>query len=398
LADRTTIVPNQMNLTTEIPINPAGLRDAPVDVFLDDRDHRYRRYYKAFLESQLGIRSYYYMPRYQRDSQERVDWAAFQLRDQYSLTYHRIALLLQFRGESSARMAVNRYRARNLGVERGYAYQLGTGVRRRSLITIDTRTFGVELEFKELDFFEAARVVERATGRHCHSTDYHGRTCLTCRQRVGYAEWKVEHDGSVCRMDASGNKTGGEAIAPVGCGDRHIDEISRVMVALRSAGAVVDRDAGMHMHMSVKDLSREQLAQFVLFFQAQQAFLWGLVAPSRRGNGYCDELSLTEANNIAAQFRAGRDAYGPRGALNISPYPRLGTFEIRMHQGTLNARKMKAWVLLQLAYAQSVKEDKHQSYQADLTVLGSLTRDGFLDQQVGSYLFARHAHFSQTQA
>ena len=395
--------PYSQTVITDIA-DPTEVRNAQNHEFLAHEDWVNRRYSAAFLwyqvpESQrrlVNAERLLFMPRYGRDSQIQVDYAAFRLRDGHSLSYERIGRLVGFRGESSARMAVNRYRERCLGVQRGYAYQLGTGGRRRRRqpVNVATRTFGVEIEFKDLDFYYAAEVVQTVTGRHCHSTDYHGRYCLTCRQRVGYAEWKVEHDGSVCRTDEDGDKIGGEAIAPVGSGESHLDEIGRVMVALRTAGATVDSDAGMHVHMNMKDLDRAHLAEFVLMFQAQQSFLWGLLAPSRRSSGYCEHLSLSEAQQMAEQFRQRGNAYGPRGALNVSPYPRLGTFEIRMHQGTLNARKMRAWVSLLLAYAQAVKEDKFASFQPNLSVLGQLTADGYLQQAQASYLFARHGHFS----
>ena len=374
--------------------------------FVTERDYRYRRY-KTALAMQIVPNpepsgphamdiAQYFFPKVGIHRQDITDWSAEKLRTDWNLSYARIGELLGFSGESGARMAVNRYRARTYGVANGYSYQLGTGTVVRT--NISTRRFGVEIEFKALEFYEAARIIQMVTGRHCHSTSYHGRTCDTCHQRVDYTEWKVERDSSVCHQeeDEDGNEytAGGEAISPVGYGDSHLEQIGKVMKALRTGGARVNTQAGLHVHINMKDMGKEGLANFVTTWAQQEDFLFGLCAPSRRNNHYCEPISMTDAQNIATQFRASGRAYGNRGALNITSYPKLGTFEIRMHQGTLNPEKMRAWVKLLLAFAQVVKENQFSDLVPDLSVLGALTAKGFLDQEIGSYLFARHGHLA----
>ena len=376
--------------------------------FLRTNDWNNRRYQAVFLVTtrnryiggEMRPAGQFYIPSVAHgDSQSEIDWASHSLRIHYHLTYAQIARIIGFSGESGARMAVNRYRNRNLQAighsPRGYSYQLGSGQSGQRTVTIDTRTFGIEIEFRYLDFLDAAQVVESATGRHCHSTEYHGRSCMTCGSRVSYSEWKVEKDSTVCSSEWDEDRQatrykGGEAIAPIGKGDAHLDEISAVMRALKSAGASVDTNAGMHVHLNMKDMGKEGLAEYVLMWAGLEPFIFGLVSPSRRNNRFCEPMSITDAQNIANQFRSRGSAYGNRGALNITCYPKLGTFEIRMHQGTLNPRKMKAWVKLHLGLVQAVKERRHLNLNANLSVLGELSSRGYLDQQVGSYLFARH--------
>lgn len=373
--------------------------------FVTERDYRYRRYNTALLlqvvpnPEPLGPHgmdiAQYFFPKVGIHRQDLTDWSAEKLRTDWNLSYARISELLGFSGESGARMAVNRYRARTFGVMQGYSYQIGSGIAPKT--NMKTRRFGVEIEFVDLDFYEAARIVQMVTGRHCHTTSYHGRTCDTCRQRLDYSEWKIERDSTVTRTDTDddGNDftSGGEAISPVGFGEDHLAVIGKVMQGLRAGGAKVNTQAGLHVHLNMKDMGREGLANFVLTWAQQEDFMYGLCAPSRRGNHYCEPISITEAENIATQFRQSGRAYGNRGALNITSYPKLGTFEIRMHQGTLNPKKMTAWVKLLMALVQVVKQNEFSDLTGDLSVLGKLTTKGFLDQEIGSYLFARHGHF-----
>jgi len=367
--------------------------------FVTPEDERRKSYKFAFLQQVVGSETQYFLPKVGIHKQQYTDWSAYQLRHNYHCTFAHIARLLAYKSESGARMAYNRYIARvvNQGTGGGYSYILGTGSRTPAM-GIAARTFGVEIEFKGLELNYASRLIERATGSHCHITGYHGRTCDVCGQRLGYAEWKLERDSTVSESqeDEDGNPitVGGEAVSPVGKGDAHLEEIGKVMETLKRNGAIVNRQAGLHVHINMKDMGRVGLANFVLTWQQSEDFLYGLCAPSRRTNHYCEPMSLTEAQNIANQFRTTGRAYGNRGALNITSYPKLGTFEIRMHQGTLNPKKMKSWVKLLMAYTQAVKEGKHSDLTGDLSVLGKLTSYGFLDQEIGSYLFARHGHLA----
>lgn len=384
------------------PIQPSpnDLQSPPDDpnLYRQPSDYSYRRYWRAY--ALVNGATQYAIPKMGVDSQAQVDWACAILRRDYHMTFARIADMVHYRNESGARMAVNRYFDRTLATQRGYAYQLGTGSRRNTTpVTLLTRKFGVEIEFRDLEQHLAAEAIQSVTNEHCHITEYHGRRCTTCRDIVGYDKWKIERDSTVTRSEWDSDEDtnllyGGEAVAPIGSGQAHLDQIGKVMRALRAAGATVDRQAGMHVHLNMKDMGKEGLAQLVLHWQQIEDFMFGLCAPSRRNNSYCQPMSLSEAQQIAQQFRTRGTAYGNRGALNVTCYPKLGTFEFRLHQGTLNARKMDSWVKLLLGITQSVKERKHQLYQPNLSLLGSLTADGFLEQQAGSYLFARHAQLN----
>ena len=336
-----------------------------------------------------------FFPRVNRDRQSEIDYTVFQLRDRENKSFNKIANLVGYSSESGARMSFNRYRARELSVATGgYSYQLGGGTRVSSSLDIMTRWFGVEIEFVTLPYHLAAGVVESVTGRHCHQMAYHSRRCDTCNQRVGYEEWKVETDSSVTDYNGS-VRLGGEAIAPKKRGLAHFEEIGNVQKALAAAGAKIDQRCGMHVHISMQDMSRQELARFVLMWQKQQQFLYGLVAPSRKNHHYCSDISLSSATQIAQQFEATGNSYGDRGSsLNVTSYPKIGTFEIRLHQGSLNSRKMRAWVLLMLGFAQAVKVGIDTDLTPDLSVLGKLVSANVLDQQVGSYLFSRHEHFA----
>jgi hypothetical protein len=111
------------------------------------------------------------------------------------------------------------------------------------------RTFGVEIEYVNMDRRVVANKVAEALGvQHIHVLPYHGTICETCQSRVlGYTEWKVERDGSV--------SSGGEVISPILQGEDGFVQIKKVMKAIKEAGGSVSTSCGLHVHLGVRDMT-----------------------------------------------------------------------------------------------------------------------------------------------
>lgn len=316
------------------------------------------------------------MPRQTYETRQR-DAQAWILR-QNRLGWAEIATRLGLNGESVARAAANRY-ARRMGVAAapnprraaaGRAAALArfngppapqpapTGPR---IVPLGDRTFGVEIEYRVARKGEAAQAIATALGvAHIHCFGYHGNVCETCGTQVPdaerFANWKIERDGSVTVGHGGPAERGGEAVSPIlTLNGNGLEQIRKVLGALRAVGATVDRQCGLHMHIGVGDFTNAGRAAIVERFFVTQPTVNRFVAPQRLRNYYCKPLTADYATRVArALWMGDRAATGDKMfALNVLPYwtPKQ-TFEVRLHQGTLAYAKVKNWVGLMLALFQ----------------------------------------------
>ena len=86
-------------------------------------------------------------------------------------------------------------------------------------------------------------------------------------------------------------------------------------------------------------------------------FLHGLIPGSRRTNHFCAPLTgQTYSQILAASDRSQLGLVDRYHSLNVAAYGRHGSLEIRLHQHSLNAGKIRAWATLQLLLASAVKQ------------------------------------------
>lgn len=314
-----------------------------------------------------------------------IDEACYNSRVNQFWTWERIAMYHGLGGPSSARTAAARHASRN-----GLAGAAGFVPVRRTR----ERTFGVEIEFISLDRQVACGAIAQALGiPHVHLTDYHGRTCQTCGRTVsGFREWKIERDGSV-----SDGRYGGEVVTPILKGTDGLASIQKVMHGLRQAGAEVDQKCGLHVHLSVQHMTDGQRADLVRSWYEHHDTFDRFVAKSRtiigRGRPYefCERADESEWEAAAENMeRSGNFGYCNKyRSLNLAPFPKYGTVEIRLHQGTLNSRKVNNWVRLLHGFFDSIEAGIQLELSPGLAMLGSLADAQKISQETAAYLMAR---------
>jgi hypothetical protein len=336
------------------------------------------------------------MPRRTPQTQH-ADQQAYELR-QYGGTWAQIADRLNMTGESVARAAANRH-ARRIGIVRGVDPNRAAAGRfaaqrrhnrattpivegRATLIEniilpLNQRTFGVEIEFTGKYKFQAARDIALAlheTGvmvpqymgvPHIHTMGYHGERCEVCGENVyeKYRQWRIERDASVTQYRGQ-QEFGGEVVGPILTTER-FDELATVLKALRLPteyqgemyAGKVNTNCGLHIHVGVKDLAPAQRAKIVRHWYNATTVVHTFVAQSRIGNHFCAQMQQREVDQVATllelnvgharTFETHTNKYR---SLNVLPFPKIGTFEFRLHQGTLNATKVRNWVTLLLAF------------------------------------------------
>ena len=309
---------------------------------------------------------------------------------------------LGLNGESTARAMAARY-ARRRGLppltqpnpRRTAAARVAVAQRfgRQIQPTLATRTFGVEIEYVDQRREVIAQAIAQALGvPHIHVFGYHGDTCQTCGVVIPkaekYAQWKVERDGTV--------PTGGEVVSPILQGAEGFAQIVKVTKAMRDAGAKTRRNCGLHVHIGLRDTTIYERANLLENFYKVYPVLRRLVSKGRWTNSYCRFVPPWMLQQYLTQMRDHN--IDPDGnhtdALNIQNFKKIGTYEFRLHQGTLNAKKIEAWVKFLLAFI----ENNAQTVGA--TNLGELI-DGVaqpiankvnpLNERLAAYLKGREA-------
>ena len=129
--------------------------------------------------------------------------------------------------------------------------------------------------------------------------------------------------------------------------------VPRTLEICRYLGARVNRSCGHHIHVSYPE-ARDRPTTIRSLYNLMHRFepvIYGLVAPSRRENGYARALEnrarLLHGCRSMTSFRRALNGWNRQSGLNLThlfePEPRI---EFRYHQGTLDANKARHWMRL----------------------------------------------------
>lgn len=241
------------------------------------------------------------------------------------------------------------------------------------------RRFGLEIEFVG----DPIRLEQemRARGLECERQGYNHRTMKI---------WKIVPDATV--------RNGAELVSPPLRGEEGRRQVELASEALIAAGCKVDKRCGLHVHHEVTRLKVEDLRRFVTGWFNSRDAIDKLVAPSRRAgqNHYCRELSSYDvefATRLSSMRRP--DArislrhFDRYRSLNLASYPKYGTVEVRQHQGTIEAKKILAWVAFGQAFIAAAIAGRTLDEQNTPTLLDELRLHGSLSEETTTYLKRR---------
>lgn len=211
--------------------------------------------------------------------------------------------------------------------------------------------------------------------------------------------WKFTTDGSV---DGIGTGEGGlECVSPILQGERGLADLKTVLRGIRAAGGRVNRSCGLHVHHDANDMSGAQLAWLLELYVENQQVIDSVLAPSRRSsntNRWCqpwtgaDKVSMLAAAKTGEKRRMGDGYFNRYRTINITSYAKYGTIEFRQHQGSLNAKKITAWVKFGQAMMESAiaaSEESVPRFASISEMTDFLTRKGGLPGEVAEYLCDR---------
>lgn len=153
---------------------------------------------------------------------------------------------------------------------------------------------------------------------------------------------------------------------------------------LRDLGCWASRYDGTHMHFGWQDINAElkpkAVSAWTAFWAVYRPAMQRLVPGSRRANYNClpsrhlgrnyqwQDLVAAFNSPNAQMYRLGDYVY-----TMVNPYTEHNTTEVRLHHGTLNATRMRGWMLLMqgiLGYTTAMAtagnlEDLEQTYRSN---------------------------------
>lgn len=201
-----------------------------------------------------------------------------------------------------------------------------------------TFTFGVEIETcdcRPYDFVRAAQGQGLAIVDH--TSQYAG-----CHTDI--PQFKLVPDGSL-----QGSNTA-ECVTPAlrNTADG-FESLERCCRALREVGARVNSSCGLHVHIGARDLTDRAFCNVFVNYMMLETAIESFLAPSRRGSHarWCASLRNNESMVLGATTKQEmRQAlrYDRYHRVNAEAYDRHQTIEFRQHQGSVNYKKIAAWV------------------------------------------------------
>lgn len=227
--------------------------------------------------------------------------------------------------------------------------------------TIQTLTYGTELEYTHISRQKAAQAIQSVIGG---SIRYEGGA---------YDTWAVDApDGRVWKAvsDSSlGDRaTTAEVVSPI-LRYEDLDSLQKIIRALRKAGAETPACTSQHVHIGVGTWTPRQIANLARIYYKQEVLIMKAVGtlPARMAHytkptdrEFIDRLEAAKPTTDEELNKAWFGRYNPhpehyenhryRG-LNLNNIWRTGTVELRIFNGVSHAGVAKANILLALALA-----------------------------------------------
>jgi hypothetical protein len=165
----------------------------------------------------------------------------------------------------------------------------------------------------------------------------------------GQTLFGVKHDCSV---------SGLEFFSPILHGDAGLVEVENFCAQAEQRHFAVDSDCGYHLHLDMRNETVPAL-KAIAYAYLKSDSAWRLLVDSFRANdcGYCRRPEYTrgqlEAASSMTRFGDAQDRYT---LCNLNAYSKFGSYEIRLHQGSVNAKEICNWIKAHLRFVDWAKD------------------------------------------
>jgi hypothetical protein len=137
-------------------------------------------------------------------------------------------------------------------------------------------------------------------------------------------------------------------------GDGLLEAIKEVGSQLKNVNAQVNKTCGFHVHLDMQNETNEEQENIVKWWYEFEKILFAFVSPSRRYNSYTEEIKsrIDSTVKFAKATTSYKNAlrHNRYHALNVVAFDKHGSFEVRLHQGTVDPEKIHHWTLLLIAF------------------------------------------------
>ncbi|MCC6158878.1 MAG: amidoligase family protein [Deltaproteobacteria bacterium] len=253
------------------------------------------------------------------------------------------------------------------------------------MATIQTQKFGIEIECVSITRQRAAQAVQSIVGgevAHVGGGSYDPWEIRDARGRT----WRVVADASLNDYPAH---LRAEVVSPI-LDYADLDELQRVVRALRAAGAKATPTCSIHVHVDAAGHTAATLANLLkLVASHEKHLIEALGVQADRRARYCRDVDEQVLQRICSRrprsmAELNRDWYGAPTenpgrlhhsryhAVNLNAVWALGTLEFRLFNGSLHAGKIKSYIQLSLALSARALRIRHargerRTYDASTT-------------------------------
>lgn len=165
--------------------------------------------------------------------------------------------------------------------------------------------------------------------------------------------WKIVPDGSLGARSA-------EVVSPILHGVEGIAEVIKMADAIKAVGSTADQSCGLHVHFGAKSVPLKIRKRFLKLFVRFEQVLDALINADRRGartNWAAPVLrdrNYEQVNNLlniitdsTSHDQLLNSMGGRYQKLNVrAAYNHHGTYEVRMHHGTVDSKEIVEWVTI----------------------------------------------------
>lgn len=230
------------------------------------------------------------------------------------------------------------------------------------------RYFGVELEFLGQGSFETTINSMQLKGMEVVNI---GRYCTS-----NGVNWELKSDSSVSGSGYYGFELASRKLK----GNEGLQELEWYAEAMNNlrdtAGFKVNRSCGVHVNIDISDFTPKNMQHFLKMMLYFEKVMYGMNPPSRTNNHYCQAIQGNEVLEKLAGMHGAIDPQAYRhllqrtqkySAVNLQKFLTKGLVEIRYGGGTLNPKKLLAWVSLILGIVEKAKNSQRVSVDPKAT-------------------------------
>lgn len=223
--------------------------------------------------------------------------------------------------------------------------------------------------------------------------------------------WKVITDSSI---NCGSYEQDIEVVSPVLKGIEGLEEVKKVVDAMKDFGVQINRSTGLHVHHDSNNLNAYAFSNLVKLYAFYEGALDSLMPRSRRGRrpyyihavkyvfnektamdlSKCiDEMLENEHEDDFLNELLAKSHYERYCKLNLQAISKHGTIEFRHHSGTTNSDKVIAWIELTqniLNYCNNSRTRITPNHVPNFSKLLLLTK---CRKELKEHLYDRRKHF-----